>query len=384
METSGSDRPPSLGPYSLRPSLRPHGQQRVLCAVFVARPLESPREVERTLNLATESLGGGCEQLLDGSLIVTFDRRLAPGEQAMAAAQCALAIHKVLPHSPIVICTGRVLMEGSLPFGDVIERGAQLLAETHEGELRVDDASAGLIDARFAVHDDEGKRTLVGERSEGEAPRTLLGRVTTFVGRERELEQLELVFRECVDERFAQGVLVHAPAGAGKSRLRHELVERLRQRSEPFLLLTARGDSMHKATPFGLLAPAFRTYASIASSDPLEVKREKLTTRLERNLSPDRALAVAEFLGEIVGCRLSRRGQAAAQGCPPRPSAHGRPSARELARVARYGVSGGAGALPGGGPALVGPRQRALPRSRPAQPRTSAHCSWSRSRARDP
>ena len=60
-------------------------------------------------------------------------------------------------------------------------------------------------------------------------PRTLLGKATVCVGRDRELALLEGTFEECVDEPVARAVLVTAAAGGGKSRLRHELVERLRR-----------------------------------------------------------------------------------------------------------------------------------------------------------
>ena len=56
--------------------------------------------------------------------------------------------------------------------------------------------------------------------------------MTPFVGRERELGQMELTLRECIDEAVARTVLVIAPAGAGKSRLRFELVQRLRRQHE--------------------------------------------------------------------------------------------------------------------------------------------------------
>ena len=159
------------------------------------------------------------------------------------------------------------MVEGGLPFGELLERGTTLLADTRPGVVRLDDASSGLLAARFEVEGVQGQRTLEHERLDGEAPRTLLGQITPFVGRDRELNQLEIIFREVVEESIGRAVVVSAPAGAGKSRLRYEFVQRLSRAHEQFTLLSARGDSVHSATPFGVLAPALRSWAEIAGND---------------------------------------------------------------------------------------------------------------------
>ena len=205
-----------------RRALRARGQQRVLCALFVG-PEHAPPELEQKLRALFASHGVRVEHLLDGSRIVLVEQQPAAMEQAVAAARCALALRLLLKSAPIVVCTGRAVVDGKLPVGDLIERGAGMLADAVPGVVRVDEASAGLLDARFEIRGEVGQHTLEGERSGGEAPRTLLGQVTPFVGRDRELGQLELIFRESVDEGIARAVLITAPAGGGKSRLRYEL-----------------------------------------------------------------------------------------------------------------------------------------------------------------
>ena len=66
---------------------------------------------------------------------------------------------------------------------------------------------------------------LGGERTRVEQPRLVLGRRTPFVGRAPELARLDAIFAE-VRAGQARAVLMSGEAGLGKSRLRHEFLER--------------------------------------------------------------------------------------------------------------------------------------------------------------
>jgi hypothetical protein len=112
---------------------------------------------------------------------------------------------------------------------------------------------------------------LLGERA-AEGERTLLGRPTPFVGRERELATLEAIFDEARSEHVAQAVVITAPAGVGKSRLGLEIVRKLRARADgdaAFELWLARGDATRSGSPFGLLAPVIRRLAGALDGDPI-------------------------------------------------------------------------------------------------------------------
>src|SRR5262249_5042795 len=143
------------------------------------------------------------------------------------------------------------------PFSELIERTASLIAGASTSAVHVDAASAALLETRFELAGLElegNARTLERERSGAEAPRTLLGETSPFVGRERELDQLQRVFDACVDTRSARVQLIIGPAGGGKTRLLQALLERLRARAGQFALLSARGDPMHGGTQFGALS----------------------------------------------------------------------------------------------------------------------------------
>ncbi|MET0342241.1 MAG: protein kinase [Polyangiales bacterium] len=289
---------------------RGKGDQRILAAVFVGAVEKLPAAVAEELRQVIARYGGRAERLLDGSRILLPGQQIGADEQAVVAAQCALAVNQMLARrAPIVVCTGRGQVGEQQPLGELFERGAALLASTPPGQVRVDDVSAALLDARFELAGDEqAGHTLTRERSGGEAPRTVLGQTTAFVGRDRELTQISMIADECRDEKVARAVLVMAPAGGGKSRLRHELLERLREREEPWLQLAGRGDSMHSGTQFGVLAPAIHAWAEIAGSDPVALKRSKLAQRVSALLPAPRATLVAAFLGEMIGVHFPDAG----------------------------------------------------------------------------
>ncbi|MFT3926649.1 MAG: protein kinase [Myxococcales bacterium] len=284
------------------PSLRPRAQQRVISAVFVG-PSEdgSERRVREILNGLRHRFGARCECLLSGALILLLERQTTPNEQAHAAAQCALSLRELLPDSPIAVCMGKAQLEGVL-MGSLLEAGAHLLEQTPEGLIRLDDAMASLLEVRFDLRGPQGRRVLERERVGGETPRTLLGSVTPFVGRERELQQLDLLLGECREESMARAVLVTAPAGAGKSRLRFEFLQRLRQadaNGECVVLLGA-GDSLRSGSPFSALIPTLRDWMGMASGDAPERKRQKLSAGIARVVPATRAASVTTFLAEVL------------------------------------------------------------------------------------
>ncbi|MET0385576.1 MAG: protein kinase [Polyangiales bacterium] len=278
-------------------------EHRILAAVFVGELAQLPAAVDAAAHAATARFGARLERLLDGSRIVLTNQQLDASEQTVVAARCALALRDLLEaRAPLVVCTGRAVVGDVQPLGELFERGAAMLTSTPAGVVRVDEASAALLEARFELSNQTPEScVLERERRGGEAPRTLLGRRTVFVGRERELQQLALIFQECLDEQVARVVLITAPAGGGKSRLRHELLERLRAVHPPFTLLTGRGDAVHAATQFGVIASAVHAWAEITASDSLERKREKLSARMAALVTPPRAAKLAPILGEMVG-----------------------------------------------------------------------------------
>jgi hypothetical protein len=151
-------------------------------------------------------------------------------DDAAAAARCGLALRSVLPGIPIALATGSVTVADGLPVGEVVDRAASLLQEAGAG-IRTDDTMAALLEGRFVFEGGAGGFELLRERDPIEAIRTLLGKPSPCVGRDREIATLNACFRACADGEIAHAVVITGPPGIGKSRLIREHITQL-ERSE--------------------------------------------------------------------------------------------------------------------------------------------------------
>jgi serine/threonine protein kinase/tetratricopeptide (TPR) repeat protein len=260
-----------------------------------------------TLEETIARRGGQLRVLEDGSVAVALVGGGLATDQAARAAASALALRERFPDRPAAIATGRSEIAWQRSNGEAIERAARMIrarstAMRAPGPMPIDldEVTAGLLDQRFDVAAARGGFELLGERAEADATRTLLGRPTPFVGREREIATLEAVFDECTGEPAARAVVVTAPAGVGKSRLRHELMKRIARRG-PVQVWAARGDPMRAGAPFGLVAEIVRREAQLLDGDPPDVKQQKLLDRVARRIPAADRDRVAAFLGELAG-----------------------------------------------------------------------------------
>ncbi len=315
--------PPSR--TSRAPSITP-GEQRLLCVVFAGAPRasldtgaptlsagEGPPTLEEHAAPALEQVlravarfDGRVERLVDGSVVATLMGQGVATDQAERAARCALVLRELLPDVPIALATGRGEVRWRLAVGDVIDRAASLMrarsAEADAGRhVRLDDVTAGLLDDRFEVTVGPHGPELKAEREAVLAGRTLLGKATPCVGRERELGMLLSAFDQCVTGSAVQAVLVTADAGVGKSRLRHEVLRKLARLPTPPQVWVARADSMSVGVPLGMLAAMLRRAAGVVDGEPLATRREKLAARVAESVRAADRQRVAEFLGELVG-----------------------------------------------------------------------------------
>ena len=198
-----------------------------------------------------------------------------------------------------------------MPIGEAIERAWRLLLRRTTGAggseqanrpVWLDEVTARLLDTRFEVDQaDTHCFMLRSERVSIDPARPLLGRPTPCVGRDRELALLDSLFTECRDEPVAQAALVIAPAGFGKSRVRHEFIRRLQGRQDPVEILIGRGDPMSMGTPYGILGQAIRRLCEMTEGEPAEIQQKKLMARLGKHVPAAEAQRVTEFIGELCG-----------------------------------------------------------------------------------
>ncbi|HEY6039116.1 MAG TPA: AAA family ATPase, partial [Kofleriaceae bacterium] len=219
----------------------------------------------------------------------------------------------------MALATGRGVLAGRWPVGEAIDRAARLLRRAGEG-VRIDEVTAGLLDVRFELGGDAAGLVLLAERDIVETARTLLGKATPCVGRERELGVLTGLYEECIGEPIARAVTVVGAAGIGKSRVRVELLRRIHTLGEPVEVWIGRGDPLRAGSPYGMIAPALRRAAGIHDGEPVELRRQKLRARVMRNASAPHAQTLV-FLGEMVGVPFdnsaSPSGDAASRGQAP-------------------------------------------------------------------
>jgi tetratricopeptide (TPR) repeat protein len=167
--------------------------------------------------------------------------------------------------------------------------------------IAIDEVTARLLDARFAVSESSLGLELHAEIEPAEGVRTLLGRPTPCVGRDRELDMLESLLTDCVESSAAQAVLVTAPPGVGKSRLLSELLRETRRRGPPIEVWIGYGDSIRAGSAFATLAQALRSASGIADGEPIEARQEKLRARVALHVPEADQARVAALLGELVG-----------------------------------------------------------------------------------
>jgi tetratricopeptide (TPR) repeat protein len=141
---------------------------------------------------------------------------------------------------------------------------------------------------------------LLGQKSEAESSRMLLGKATPCVGRDKELGLLEATLRECIDESVARAVLVTGPAGQGKSRLRHEFVAKARERGD-VTILTARADPVGAGSAFMMVRQLVRQAAGLREGDAQPAQHARLVAYIADVCKKSDYASIADFLGELIG-----------------------------------------------------------------------------------
>jgi len=304
-----------LGPQAL-PSPSALGGEPQLLSVLMAMPPATTVSGDTPVTLPLddrdlqelEGYGAKIELLADGSLVATLLHTGAAAiDQATRAAQCAMRLKARWPEATIALGTGSGRLHGRGKAGEAFDRAAALLRDHAGGpgpsRIMIDEATRGLLEVRFVIEKTpSGAHVLTGDELALDATRPLLGKPTPCVGREAELGMLEALLSGCIEEEEPRAVLVKAPPGVGKSRLRHELIRRiLGARGDGVLIVIGRGDPMSAGTSYGLLGQALRRLSGIQDGEGLDVRRAKLTKRIGERLSEEITAPVVAFMGELSG-----------------------------------------------------------------------------------
>src|SRR5262249_47499190 len=161
--------------------------------------------------------------------------------------------------------------------------------------------SAKLLEGRFTQTPQPVGALLLHEERDADASRPLLGKPTPCVGREAELGLLESLLTGCIEESQARVVLITAPPGIGKSRLRHEFLRRVEKRSDPVTVLLGRGELLNAGAAYGMVARTIRKLCEISGSEAPVVQQERLRQRILQHVPAKEQESTFLFLGELCG-----------------------------------------------------------------------------------
>lgn len=226
------------------------------------------------------------ELLANGSLVAAVAPTGSATDQVREAARLALLLWSRWPALELVLATGRGQAAPSHgpPLGEALDRAAHDLRRRQQASghkepgILLDTVSAGLLDRSFDVRPGSLGPLLWGRDDEADESRLLLGKPWPCIGREQELGVLDALLSGCIEESQAQAVLLSAPSGYGKSRLRQEFLRRVQHRDVAILL--GQGDSLLQAVPLGALTQVLRKWAGLVNTMAANDQRQQLTTRL--------------------------------------------------------------------------------------------------------
>ena len=260
----------------------------------------------QTLVQSLLALGTRPDFLADGSLVVTVPLLDSAQDQVVLAARAALCIKSHRTEAAVTMATGRGTIQGYTAVGEVVEHAARRLRLGIErspglslGGVLVDALSAKLLEGRYVLVPQQEGALLIAEEREADTSRLLLGKPTPCVGRESELAMLEAQLASSSDDSEARAVLITAPPGVGKSRLRHEFLRRVNARSKPPIVLLGRGDMMSAGAPYGILAQAIRRLCALDDSSLPAKQQAQLAARIGAILPAAIRTRVVEFIGEL-------------------------------------------------------------------------------------
>lgn len=271
-----------------------------------------------TLQRVIRRFGAQAKWLSDGSLIAGMNQAASPKDLVMHCAQCALSLRALWPGAQISMVAGfsdTSLMDSKSDLWRRIlsmtngAESTEALDPATVGEIFLDEFSAALLSVDFSI-ERRGDRLLLGHRRiDTNDVRPLCGIVTSCVGRERELGELDAAFAECTEDEIAQALVVLGPSGCGKSRLRQEFLNRLQARDTDMTLLMGTGVAISSSAPYTLIGQLLERLVRTATTEQIqdeEALRQKLHERLKRNLPAQDVQQVLKFLSEI--CRFSLSG----------------------------------------------------------------------------
>jgi tRNA A-37 threonylcarbamoyl transferase component Bud32 len=160
-------------------------ERRIVTVLFARfRSIEEAEEAKPAFDDQVARWGGLSYTLLSRAHVGIFGSERSAGDETVRAARAALALRETLRGASLTISTGRADAGGEEPAGEAIDRGARA-ADLPSAAIRLDQATSRLLGDAFDLEGSPPWLTLRGERAALPRARTLLGRPTPCVGRDR-------------------------------------------------------------------------------------------------------------------------------------------------------------------------------------------------------
>jgi class 3 adenylate cyclase len=305
--------PACAAPVERQPE--PVGERKVATVLFAdlvgSTALGGSQDAERTrvmldrfydaMAAEIERAGGTVEKFVGDAVMAAFGAPATHEDDAERALHVALAMQRRLGELfagrlalRIGVNTGDVVLgaarEGSsFVTGDAVNVCARLEQAAAPGEVLVGERTVAAARGAFEFEEPQtieakGKPEGVECRKLVRAlslmrPRGVVGLEPVFVGRQEEVEQLELAYELAARDGMPQLLTIVGDAGVGKTRLLRELWQRLSQRSPRPLLRTGRCLSYGEGITYWPLGEVLKEHFGILESDSPETIAARLGDR---------------------------------------------------------------------------------------------------------
>ena len=124
---------------------------------------------------------------------------------------------------------------------------------------------------------------------------------TPMVGREMEFKVLQAAVNAIEHDHTSRSITIVGEAGLGKSRLLDEFEVWLKQRHPSLILFQGRAAMDTSNLPYTLLRDLFVSHFKILDDDPLNLVKEKISTRFKEALAEDKNYERdAHFVGQLL------------------------------------------------------------------------------------
>ena len=203
-----------------------------------------------------ERHGASAERHLGDVVLGFFGLHRSHGDDALRAARAAVELRAAAPSLRLGIDSGELFLSTTpsgarIPTGATIKAAERLAEGALGGEILVGPRLRRLLAADAQI--DAGRGNLVALRAQ--QPPLLRAAATPFVGRGRELAELDASFARVHEQRECRIVTVVGQPGIGKSRLAGEFVGKL---GDEALVLTGRCLAYGEGTTYRALADLVR------------------------------------------------------------------------------------------------------------------------------